>query len=155
MTRIRLRRTGLALFAAVAALPALGASSASSVSLEGSSASVGSLSTSIETSSNASSKGDKVAQGDYRIVDMAAAPSRPGVVRLTLQAVADAGAEGPLWLYLPQETAAGHRLAVGAVVSARQHDYGVEFAQGEPRQAFFLVLRDDWYRELQTRPVRL
>jgi len=41
------------------------------------------------------------------------------------------------------------------VVHARARDYGFEFAQGTPRQAFFLVLRDEWLRELQTRPVSL
>lgn len=155
MTRFKPLLAGLAWLAAAAAQPALASGSASSASSEGSSASVGSLSTSIETSSNASSKGDKVAQGDYRIVDVAAAPERPGTVRVTLQALAGPAHGGSLTLYLPLETASDAGLATGGVVSARERPYGLEFAQGEPRQAFFLVLRDEWYQELRTRPVTL
>ena len=146
---------GLALLAGATALPALASGSASSASSEGSSASFGSLSTSIETSSDASSKGDKTAQGDYRIVEVAAAPARPGSVRVTLQALAAVGAEGRLFLYLPQATATGAQLAVGARVNARQRPYGLEFAHGEPLQAFFLVVHGDGARELRTRPVTL
>ena len=134
-------------------LPALASGSASSVSLEGSSASVGSVSTSLETSSDASSKGDDVAQGDYRIVDIAAAPARPGALRVTLHAVAGAGDR--LVLTLPQETARAAGLAVGGMVHAQSRAHGLEFSHGEPRQAFFLVLRDDAFDELRTRPVTL
>ena len=158
MIPFRLHPTGLAalaVLAAAAALPAAAGSSASSASLDGSSASVGSLSTSLETSSNSSSQGDKVAQGDYRIIDITAAPARPGFVRVTLQALAVDGSDGELFLTLPRQTAAGAGLAPGALVSARQRDYGLEFAHGEPRQAFFLVLRDERLKELQTRPVML
>lgn len=155
MNRFKPRLAGLALLAGATALPALGSGSASSASSEGSSASVGSLSTSIETSSDASSKRDDVAQGDYRIIEMAAAPARPGTVRVTLQALATDGAEGQLFLYLPQQTAAGAQLALGARVNARVRPYGLEFAHGEPLQAFFLVVHDDGARELRTRPVTL
>lgn len=155
MTRIELPLVALALLAGATALPALAAGSASSASSEGSSASVGSLSTSIETSSDASSKGEKTAQGDYRIVEIAAAPARPGAVRLTLQALAADGTEGRLFLYLPQATATNAQLAVGARVNARERPYGLEFAHGEPLQAFFLVVHDEGARELRTRPVTL
>ena len=47
------------------------------------------------------------------------------------------------------------RLAPGDIVTARQRPYGVEFASGATQQAFFLVLNDDWYRELQTNAVVL
>ena len=49
-------------------------------------------------------------------------------------------------------------LAQGGVVTARPRPYGTEFAYaaaGAAKQAFYLVLADDWYRELQTRPVQL
>lgn len=146
---------GLALLAGATALPALASGSASSASSEGSSASVGSLSTSIENSSDASSKGGDVAQGDYRIIELAAAPARPGTLRLTLQALAAPGAEGRLFLYVPQQTVAGAQLAVGERVNARERPYGLEFARGEPLQAFFLVVHDEGARELRTRPVTL
>ena len=119
MTRFKPQLTGLALLAGATALPALASGSASSASSEGSSASVGSLSTSIENSSDASSKGGDVAQGDYRIIEVAAAPARPGTVRVTLQALAAQGAEGRLFLYVPQQTVAGAQLAVGEQWSMR------------------------------------
>ena len=76
-------------------------------------------------------------------------------MRVTLQSLADDGADGRLLLYVPQATATGAQLAVGARVSARQRPYGLEFAHGEPLQAFFLVVHDEGARELRTRPVTL
>ncbi len=144
----------VAVLGALAAAPVLAASSASSASSEGSSASVGSSSTSIEKSSNSSSKGDKVAEGDYKVIQVAGAAGDPGRVRLTLQA-ADGSGDGFV-LILPRETAEQARAAVaGAVITARVQDYGLQFAMAGEREAFFLVLRDDWHRELQTRPVTL
>lgn len=137
--------------ALLAAGPAWAGSSASSVSSEGSSASVGSLSTSLETSSNSSSKGDKVAAVDYKVIQMAEAADRPGVLRVTLQATADAA--NTFVLLVPQAAAQQGQLAQGAVVNARQREFGLEFATGAPRQPFFLVLHDAAYRELQTRAV--
>ncbi len=61
-------------------------------------------------------------------------------------------------LYLPQALAEQARLAEGGIVTARQRPYGTEFAYasgGNERQAFYLVLADDWYRELQSRAVQL
>ena len=149
----------LTLFAA--SLPSLADSSTSSTASSAGSASVGSLSTSVEGSSNASSRGNKVAEGPYRVIEVAEAPARPGTVRVTLQALADSGDIGnsgnnsELHLYLPRQTALDQQLATGSVVHARARDYGFEFAQGNPRRAFFLVVRDEWLRELQTRPVSL
>ena len=141
----------LALLGAAAG-SALAASSASSASSEGSSASVGSLSTSIEKSSD-SSKADKVAEGDYRIVEIAAADKQPGKMRLTLRALN--AADGEFVLTLPQEAVLQGRLVAGGMVTARQHAYGVQFAAGAPREAFFLVLQDAWYEELRTKAVTL
>lgn len=139
-----------ALLLATAAGPAGAASSTSSAASEGASASVGSLSTSIEQSSVSSSRGDKVADGDYTVVDVAAAQARPGQLRLTLQR------QGlTLFLYVPQEAVRQGGVAAGQVVAARQRPFGVEFAAGEPRRAFFLALHDGWLPELQTRAVTL
>jgi len=138
------------LLLAAAALPAGAASSTSSAASEGVSASVGSLSTSVEQSSNSSSKDDKVADGDYTVIEVAAAPARPGQLRLTLQRQ-----EMTLVLYAPQEAVRRAGVAAGQVVAARQRPFGVEFAAGEPRRAFFLALHDGWLPELQTRAVSL
>jgi len=142
----------LAVAGLAATLPAQAASSASSASSDGSSTSVGSSSTSIEKSSNSSSKGDKVAEGDYKVIQVADAAAA-GKLRLTLRATNDSGEE--FNLVLPQEAATQGKLTVGAVVTAKAHAYGLQFAAAQTREPFFLVLRDEWYRELATKPVTL
>ncbi len=152
MSRMQQVLISLAVLSSIAAVPALAASSASSASSEGSSASVGSLSTSVEKSSASSTKDNKVAAGDYRITEMAAAEAQPGKTRLTLKAVNGAD---EFFLYVPHEAAEQGRLAAGGVVTAKARDYGVEFAAAATREAFFLVLSDDWHQELRTRAVTL
>ncbi len=136
-------------------LGAQAASASASSASEGSSASVGSVSTSLRKSSDGSSKATGFAQGDYRIVEVAAVSGQPDQLRLALQAVADPGESGRVWLDLPQQTAAQHALAAGQVVSATLRPYGIAFAKADTRETFFLVLEDDWYRELPSRPVTL
>ncbi len=153
MTRLTQSVATLALLLGAAALPAFAGSSASSASSEGSSASFGSSSTSVEKSSNSSSGDKKVAAGDYRVVEMADASARPGVMRLRLQATA--GAADEFFLYVPRQAVDDGQIAAGQVVTARERTYGLEFARAETRQAFFLVLKDEWYQELQTRAVTL
>ncbi|HPP83438.1 MAG TPA: hypothetical protein PLZ50_07725 [Rubrivivax sp.] len=117
----------------------------------------------LQHSSDGSSRHDDVAAGEYRIVDIAAAPAhgtssdgagRTAVMRLHLQAVAGSGAEGEFFLYVPQDALTQAGLVAGRVVSARTRPYGVEFAHGQAREAFFLLLADDWFRELRTQAVR-
>jgi len=134
---------------AAAAAPAFAESFASSASV-GSSASIGSVSDSLGGSSNASSP-NRTAAGDYRVIDVAAVAGKPGVLRLTLAPVAAAAETAPLRLDLPQALVQQHALAAGSVVGARERPYGLEFAKGEPREPFFLVLDDAWYRELHSR----
>jgi hypothetical protein len=50
------------------------------------SASSGSVSASLRGSSNSSTGGEKTADGDYRITEVAAAPDRAGTARVTMQA---------------------------------------------------------------------
>lgn len=146
-----LRRTlaCLALLHAAAA-PAWAESLASSAS-SGASASVGSLSDSLRGSSDSSSP-NRVAEGDYRVIDVALIDAKPGLLRVTL---APAAAEGgqTLTLDLPQPVAQASRLVPGAIVAARSRPYGIEFANGQPQRPFFLVLADEWYRELHSRPL--
>jgi hypothetical protein len=146
----------LALLMASTALPAVAASSASSEVSGSVSTSVGSLSNSVGKSSESSTGKDKgVADGDYRVIEVAALADQPGKLRVTLQAAADDTVNGELLLTLPQAAAARGQLASGVVVTARQRAYGVEFAAGAAREPFFLVMRDDWFRELDSRPVTL
>lgn len=156
MTRCPACLVTLAAVLCLAALPTRAESSVSSAVSDSVSTSVGSISDSIRNSSNSSSGDEKkVAEGEYRVVDVAPAPERPGQLRVRLQALDDHATDGEFVLVLPQAAAERGGVAQGRVVAARQRPYGVEFAAGEPRQAFFLVLEDAWYRELQTRAVQL
>ncbi|MBA2723925.1 MAG: hypothetical protein H0W48_02120 [Methylibium sp.] len=134
------------------ATPAQADSFASSASSAGS-ASSGSVSDSIEGSSDSSSDDKEVAEGDYRIIEVTELAERPGMMRLKLQAADDAARE--FFLSLPQQTLAQRGLAQGHVVSARHRPYGLEFARADTREAFFLVLADDWHRELESHAVTL
>jgi hypothetical protein len=153
----------LALVFWAAATPSMAASSAASSASDSITTSVGSVSGSIEKSSNSSSKNDKVADGDYRIIEVAAVAERPGMARMKLQALDNPSAEGEFSLVLPQEVVEQSRLSQGSIVTAHQRTYGLEFSQTAAAQdatparpqAFFLVLSDDWYRELQTNAVSL
>lgn len=143
-----------ALLCAASAAPCLAESFASSAST-GSSASVGSVSDSIKGSSNSSSPAKTVADGDYRIVKVAALVERPGFMRLRLEAMPGvAGGQG-FELELPQLAVERSRLAPGKVIGARQRPFGIEFASAETRQPFFLAVADDWMRELPSHPVSL
>lgn len=162
MTHLTPRLAAVALLFGVSALftlPVGAASSASSAASDSVTTSVGSLSNSVEQSSASSTGDKKVAEGDYRIIDMAAAADRPGVVRMKLQALADGPTnghvEGEFFLYVPQAALEGTPLAQGGTVTARHKPYGVEFAVTQTRQAFFLALADEWFKELQTTAVAL
>ena len=146
----------LALLAGALALPAGAGSLVTSSAAGGSSASSAASSASESSKdSSASSSNNKVAEGPYKIVDIVAVADRPGTVRLRLQALADAGPAGEWLLDLPEQTAGQSRLATGQTVTARQRPYGTEFAHADTDKAFFLVLNDDWSRELASNPVLL
>ena len=135
----------------VASLPARADSLASSASSAGS-ASIGSLSDSITTSSGSSKH--TVAEGDYRIVDVAAA-ERPETLRLKMEPVDHAGDDAAvIYLDVPQAALADRSAAPGEIIAVRQRPYGYEFAWGDTHAAFFLVLADDWRRELEPRAVK-
>lgn len=153
MNRTRLACAALLLCAA--ALPALAASSASSSASESVSASSDSASNSLKKSSNSSSGTKEIANGDYRIVDVAAVAERPGAVRLTLQALATPGLEGEIQLTVPQQTLAEAHLGTGHIVTAQQRPYGVEFAAAATKQAFFLALSDEWMSDLPSKAITL
>ncbi len=157
---IVIRRLHIGLVAVACGLcgPAMAELSLSSASSDSSSASIGASSTSIGRSSEGS-RHDRVAEGDYTVVEVADAADRPGLLRvklrMTVPAAGAADADEAFDLYLPRANPAASRLAQGQVIRARLRPYGVEFAQGEPQQPFFLVLQDAWYDELRSQPVRL
>lgn len=155
MTRFNRYLAAFALLFCAAALPALAGSSAASSASDSITTSVGSISGSIQKSSTSSTNTTAAIEGDYKVVEVAALPERPGTIRMRLQAVADQGADGEFFLYLPQKAVEQEQLNHGHVVTARQRPYGIEFANTQTRKAFFLALTDDWYRDLQTNAVAL
>lgn len=141
----------------IAAAPVLRAESFASSASSAGSASSGSLSDSVQASSDSSTGKERVAEGEYRVIEVADVAERPLHQRLRLQALQRRGDAAPAWftLDLPRETVSAHGLARGHVVAARHRPYGLEFAHAATRQAFFLALADDWQRELAPRPIGL
>lgn len=147
----------------IAALAVLAAATAaaqadtitSSASSAGS-ASSASVSDSLRGSSDSSSGRRQVADGDYRVIQVADAAGRPGLLRVTLRATTGAD---EFALELPAQALAARGLATGDIVQARNRPYGIEFAHAalpqRPREAFFLALADDWQREIAPRAVGL
>jgi len=132
---------------AFTALSARADSLASSASSAGSAA-VGSVSDSFRGSSNSSSDDNKkAAEGDYRVDAIVAVAGRPDRVRLELSAL-DRSGEERFALELPARALEQVGLTAGSVVNARPRPYGVEFAIAPAGEPFYLVLEDDWYREL-------
>jgi hypothetical protein len=126
----------------------IASSAASSASITASSASE-----SLRSASNSSKSGNNTARaGDYRIETIAAAETA-GKVLLTLQALQPTPDHSGFVLVLPQAALDAQGVVRGDTVSVRERAYGFEFARGDTKQAFFLVLADDWQRELDPRPV--
>lgn len=143
----------MALLASVFVTTAVHADSSVSSASSAGSASSGSVSDSLSSSSNSSGGNQrKVADGHYRIMQIAATPEHSERTRLTLQGDAP---EQRIELDLPRSTFAAQQLTVGATVYAQNRVYGIEFGRAEPRQPFYLVLADAWYGELASRPVSL
>lgn len=114
------------------------------------SASSGSVSDSLHGSSN-SSKDDKTADGDYRIIDVAEVAGRTD--RLTVTMVSD-HTQQRIALDLPAKVFAKQGLGRGDLVHAQHRPYGYEFARADTREAFYLVLADEWHDELAPHVVR-
>ena len=126
---------------------------ASSASSAGS-ASSASISDSISSSSNSSSGDDRMAAGQYRVIDIAQAPAKPHTTRMTLRAVAGGPAQS-YHLDVPNRALAQRAVAVGELVQVNERVYGYEFAYADTRRPFFLALQDDWQNDLGSRKVTI
>jgi len=122
---------------------------ASSASSAGS-ASSGSISDSLSDSSNSSTDGNKVATGDYRIVDIAQTPDRTAFMRVTMRTE---DLTQHIVLDLPAEVLNKQALGAGDFIHAQRRAYGFEFSRRDTKEAFYLVLADNWHGELATRRV--
>jgi len=146
----------LALLACAAPLSCLAASSVGSSVSDSLTQSSGSISDSLKGSSNSSSPDNRQVKGDYKVIDMAEVADRPGYVELRLQPVAaNATAADQIFLRVPRVAADQGHVGNGAIVTALQRPYGIEFAANQPRAAFFLALADDYVRDLKMAPLSL
>lgn len=139
--------------AAACATPALADSFASSASSAGS-ASSASISDSIGASSDSSGNDKRVAAGQYRVIDVAAAPHKPDTTRMTLRATTP-GATREFHLDVPNRALAARTVNAGELVQVNERAYGYEFAHADNGQSFFLALQDEWYRDLGSRKVAI
>ncbi len=144
------RRLPAAIALMLLALPPLAAradsSSVASISASVSKA-VGSVSDSIQGSSN-SSADRRVAAGPYRVVEIAAADGRPGMERVQLQGDAE-----QFTLLLPAEVRQRAALQAGDRVAVSTPAYGVAFVREGAAEPFFLALDDAWRHEFQRQAV--
>jgi hypothetical protein len=140
-----------ALALGLTATPVL-ADSTSSASVA-SGASVGSSSTSLETSSNSSTGKNQVAQGAYTLVDMVAVADKPDLLRLRLQGKAPTQTQ-EFFLLVPRQVVQQAQLVTGQTVHAEQRAYGLAFSTPDT-SPFFLVLDDEVHRGLESRPVSI
>ena len=145
----------LALLACATPLACLAASSAASSVSDSLTQSSGSISDSLKDSSHSSSPDNKQAVGDYKVIDMAELVDQPGYVELHLQPVATNKAGQEIYLRLPRTAADQGHVGNGAIVTALQRPYGIEFAANQPRAAFFLALADDVVRDMKLAAVTL
>lgn len=145
-----LRRVGAV--ALTLCVTAVHADSFTSSASSAGSASSASISDSLSASSDSSSDSDneQVANGDYRIMEVAEVADRPAMRRLTLEAD---DAPRRFQLDLPTDILKQERLQRGDRVHVQQRVYGLEFAHSDNREAFYLVLSDDWHDELAARPL--
>ncbi|ROH76585.1 DUF2145 domain-containing protein [Lonsdalea populi] len=123
------------------------ASSASSAS-SAESASRGSVSDSLSGSNDSSEDDEKTSGGNYQIFNVGDTPNRTGCRRVTLQGN---NTRRNLVLDLPLAVFDKQGLEAGDAMLAQQRVYGLEFAHGDTRKAFYLVLADHWHDDLAAR----
>jgi len=145
----------LALLTCSVPLACLAASSAASSVSDSLTQSSASISNSITDSSHSSSPDNKQAQGDYKVTNVAELTDQPGYVELHLQPVATNTVGQEIYLRLPRAAADQGHVGNGAIVTALQRPYGIEFAANQPRAAFFLALADDVVQDMKLAPVTL
>lgn len=129
------------------------ADSTSSAASSAASASVGSVSDSVQSASR-SVTGQKVAQGDYRIVRVEASAEDASRWQLWME-----GSQESFLLRLPHQLVARHGLVVGTSVRVTHERFGLAFAlQGANAvqlEPFFLALAEGFTHELDRRAVKL
>jgi hypothetical protein len=113
------------------------------------SATVGSISTSLQNSSKAIGN---IAEGDYKVVAVAQA-DQAGKTQLTLVPVAAANNTEPFNLFVAQADVKHSGVETGQIVHAQKQAYGLVFARADNRQPFALLLDQAWKSEVQPKVV--
>ena len=107
------------------------------------SATVRASSHSLHDSSRASERAVALNEGDYRIVEVAEAPSQPEAqVRLTLVPLATQDTKEGVVLFLPAGQIASAEIRKDAIVSVKSRPYGVAISIQGAANPFALVLED-------------
>ena len=96
-----------------------------------------------------------MAAGDYQLIQVAQAVDRPGMVTMKLARLDNLATDREVEVTLPEAAFDKGVLNVGSVVAVRERAYGLELANGSTQETFFLVLADEWHRELGIKPVVL
>ena len=173
------------LMALLAAGPVLAdpVGSATSSASSAGSASVGSLSDSVQGSSTSSTGDKKMAAGEYRVAEVttiAAADGMPARLELRMNRVVSEGADAnkaatnaatnmattaQTWvLRVPAQALAAQPVQPGDHLWVHERAYGLAFARvthnapAAPQRVsapFFLALNDAWLQDIQARPVSL
>lgn len=129
------------------------ASSAGSSASEAGSSALGGSSDSLGTSSDSSGEDTKVAAGDYRLAAINPVADQQEMLRLTMEPLDTTGDASSFHLDLPRLALKDKQLNPGETIRVLERSYGLEFAHGAKQEPFFLVLADDWQRDLGSRVV--
>jgi hypothetical protein len=91
-----------------------------------------------------------VAQGEYRLVDVAAVAGQADLARLHLQ-----GEAGEFDLLIPRAVFERAGLASGDTVAVAERAWGLNFTLKGQAEPFFLAVDDSWQGGLNIKPVKL
>jgi hypothetical protein len=155
-----------ALLIGISLSPSWAESTSSFSASDSASASLGSLSDSVQGASNSSSKTTRLVQGDYRIDDIQVVAQdldHHTAPRVRLLLTGLNAQDFQLWLTLPQETASQANLTPGHILHAQNRAYGLALSLGHTatveqtseHPAFYLLLDEPTLQDLRTRVVTL
>lgn len=117
-------------------------------------ASVEGISNSVSTVSKSASKATNLAEGDYRVVEVAEMHDEAMRVRLALRPVEEGAGEG-VYLYMRSEEFARSNVREGQLVSAKLRPYGVAIFGKGGAEPFALVLNEQMSPQIRPVPVTL
>ncbi|MDR3409709.1 MAG: hypothetical protein P4L87_01995 [Formivibrio sp.] len=119
----------------------------------GISGSIKTISEGISDSSKSSSAAVTVAEGDYKVIEVADADGHPNQKRIALQSLNQG--QQSIYLFMSKEDFKRVDLALGKVVTANPRLYGVAFTKFGGTETFAVVLDDSWLKELDPVPVTI